>query len=330
VPKFNDQAAIAAPYESVRGLGSGSRRALVMAAHGSPGVTLGYDAYLLKPDGITWNDPIRVHALTPDGVLSDAIDEASDEIVVAAGVDLDRLASVSEPGFASGENLLWMVTEDGLEEFVAFQNVSGTSMRTLSGLARGCLDTAPTALPAGTWVWFVSYGHEIVSVHDPEPPASTRENTIRYQAYNRNGSYDFDECEDAMVIATTPPRAERVYCPTDVRFNGESYPSSISGELTVSWSHRNRLGTWSYVDSGATASAEPGTEYDVLVYGELGTLVHTESGLTDTSWTYLAADEIAESGLGRLNNHLRVVVKTWGAAREHEAMREIEWEVDRV
>jgi len=47
VPKLNDQAAIAAPYESVKGLGSGSQRALVMAAHGSPGVTLGYDA---RPD----------------------------------------------------------------------------------------------------------------------------------------------------------------------------------------------------------------------------------------------------------------------------------------
>lgn len=42
---------------------------------------------------------------------------------------------------------------------------------------------------------------------------------------------------------------------------------------------------------------QPSTEYDVLVYGELGTLVHTESGLAGTSWTYLEATEIAESGL---------------------------------
>jgi len=72
--------------------------------------------------------------------------------VVATGVDFKRPTSVSGPEFASGENLLWMVTEDGLEEFVAFQNVSGTTVRTLSGLARGCYDTAPTAFPAGTRV----------------------------------------------------------------------------------------------------------------------------------------------------------------------------------
>ena len=62
----------------------------------------------------------------------------------------------------------------------------------------------------------------------------------------------------------------------------------------------------------------------------LGTLVHTEAGLTETSWTYLEADEIAESGLGRLNNHLRVRIRTWGESRTHEAIREIEWKFDRV
>jgi hypothetical protein len=106
--------------------------------------------------------------------------------------------------------------------------------------------------------------------------------------------------------------------------------ASITGELTVSWAHRNRLGTWSYTDSGVTAEAGPGTEYDVLVYGELGTLVHTETGLTGMPWTYLEADEIAESGLGRLNNHLRVVIRTYGAGRAHVADREIEWEFDRM
>lgn len=100
--------------------------------------------------------------------------------------------------------------------------------------------------------------------------------------------------------------------------------------MTVSRSHRNRLGTWRYANSGETATTEPWTEYDVLVYGELDTLVHTESGLTGTSWTYLEADEIAESGLERLNNHLRVVIQTFGATRNHGAIRVIEWEFSRA
>lgn len=52
--------------------------------------------------------------------------------------------------------------------------------------------------------------------------------------------------------------------------------------------------------------------------------------LTGTLWTYLEADEIAESGLGRLNNHLRIRLRTWGASHTHVAIREIEWEFDRI
>ena len=128
-----------------------------------------------------------------------------------------------------------------------------------------------------------------------------------------------------MQPSTRLTQWDEIYCLTAVLSNGASYPSSISGELTVSCSHRNRLATWSYANSGATDEAEDGTDYDILVYGELGTLVHTETGVTGTSWTYLEADEIAESGLGRLNNHLRIITQTWGASRTHEAIREIEW-----
>lgn len=107
------------------------------------------------------------------------------------------------------------------------------------------------------------------------------------------------------------------------------HPASITGELTVAWSHRMRIGYWSYADSGKTEAPEPGTKYDVLVYGETGTLIPTESEL-GTSWTYLEADEIAESGLGRLNNHLRGRIRTWGGPPLHEAIREVEWGFDRV
>ncbi len=138
-----------------------------------------------------------------------------------------------------------------------------------------------------------------------------------------------NDTTDQVLLVTTPARSEKVYCPTDVRINGESYPTAITGELTISWSHRNRLGSWSYADSGKTTSPEAGTEYDILVYGELDTLVHTESGLTGTTWTYLEALEIVESGLERLNDNLRVVIRTYGAGRTHAAIQEVEWELDR-
>lgn len=329
VPALVSQAAIQAPYEMVKELPAGaSQQALIMAIHGIGGVSNAYDAFLQKPD-LSWYPPTRVAVFTPAAVLYSDIDELSDTIIVAAGTDLSRIAFASPSAFAAGSNLLWIQRTDGLEEFVAFQNVSGTSVLTLTNLARGCLDTAPTAFTAGVRVWFVSYGYAVVSLLEPVPPDTTRENTIRMQPFNRTGRYPFDDCDDSVLDASTPHRAQKVYCPTAVTFNGESYPEEIEGELTVAWSHRNRLGTWSYANAGATTEREAGTEYDILVYGENDTLVHTESGLTGTSWTYLEADEISESGLGRLNNHLRVIVRTYGDSREHQAIREIEWEFDR-
>jgi hypothetical protein len=116
---------------------------------------------------------------------------------------------------------------------------------TLQVVARGCLDTAPTAFPAGTRVWFISCGSQVVNIRGPVPPTIYVGNDIRLQPYNNQSEYNFASCPTSQVVATTPARSAKVYCPTGVRFNGESYPATITGELTVSWLHRNRLRTWS-------------------------------------------------------------------------------------
>ncbi|MBU1693165.1 MAG: hypothetical protein KKC51_04300, partial [Verrucomicrobia bacterium] len=327
VPALTDQVAIAAPYEATKDYstsGPDVQLAIALAVRGATGISLGYKAYVSDGAG-GWAPPVDIPFFTPSGALNAAIDELTSEIVVASGLDTDLVESVSAPDFSLGVNVAW-ISDGTVEEFIAFQNVvEGEGNISLQVIARGCLDTAPTAFPAGTRVWFISYGSQIVNIRGPVPPTVTVFNDLRYQPYNNQSEYPFASCLNSQVAATTPARSENVYCPTDVQFNGESYPGSITGELTVSWSHRNRLGTWSYVDSGRTASPEPGTEYDILVYGELDTLVHTESGVTGTSWAYLEADEIAESGLVRLNSHLRVVIRTFGAGRAYIAIREIAW-----
>jgi hypothetical protein len=103
-------------------------------------------------------------------------------------------------------------------------------------------------------------GSQIANIRGPVPPTINVYNDIRYQAYSNQSKFTFTSCPTSQVAATTPARSAKVYCPTDVRFDGESYPASIAGELTVSWSQQNRLGTWSLVDSGKTSSPEPGTE----------------------------------------------------------------------
>jgi hypothetical protein len=323
--QLEDVAAVHAPYESVKSMNPPPdviSRALVMGAHGD-GVTLGYNLYVRRTDG-TWPPGVPVATLTPSGLLASAVTKSQISIQVDDGPDTAVLADVSDADFAAGKNLLWID-----DEFIAFKTVTRIAGGfTLNACVRGCIDTVPQDHAAGARVWFVSYGAGIANLNTPIYPEIEKDNYLRFQAFNSWTKIDFALAPERILSVSPPFRATRPYAPANVRFNGSAFPASITGELTVSWAHRNRLAPWSYADAGITAGAEPGTSYTVKVYGELGTLVHTEAGLTGTSWTYPEATEIAESGLGRLNNHLRVQI--FSVRGGDSCWRTFEWEFDRV
>ena len=323
VPELEDQGATWAPYEATKFYtppGSGIARALVVAARGTPGVTKGYRP-LISGGGE------KVQIFTPSGTLTGAITESSTTIEFAMGPDCDLVEDVNAYDYGVGLNVALIgggtdPDQTSLEEWIAFQTIDvvGDNM-TLEVLARGVLDTAPSSFASGLRVWIVSYGSAIVN------GAGTGATTITFQPYNNVGVLPLIDCDDTVLGALPDPRPNRVYCPTDLKFNAQSYPTSIIGELTVSWEHRDRLGEWSYNDSGETSSPEAGTEYTLKIYGELDTLVHTESGITGKSYVYPTATEIAESGLGRVNAHLRIQLIT--EISTVEAFRMMVWEFDR-
>jgi hypothetical protein len=332
VPAVTDRAIFQAPYEAAEeygGEGPTVKVCMAMAARGAPGISTGYRVYPKEAGGSGWNPATDVPFFTPVGTLDGAIDETTTSIDVTLGPDIENIETIGDPDFAAGNNVLWIQDGDGTgpEEFIAFKTVTPASGKiVLTNLARGVLDTCPTAFASGRRVWFVSYGAQGVLADAPQVAPTA---TFRLQAYNNQSEYSFAlSPERSLAIYSAPGRADRPYCPTDLRFNGASYPASISGELTVSYEYRDRLGDWDYSDSGMTAAAEAGTSYRIKVYGELGTLVHTEN-TTAKTWTYLEADEIAESGLGRLNNHLRVTVETIRDTTIY-AFRMLDWEFDRV
>jgi hypothetical protein len=341
VPDLTAYTATEAPYEMVKVYGEhapDSQTVLVMAARGLGGMSSGFNCYPLAYPGPGW-EPLTAFAFfTPTGVLESGINQQSTELHVTTGPDMDRIASAAFPDFAKGTNVVWIENGTGgdNDEFIAFQTVAqGSGKLILSDLARGCLDTQPRAFVAGRRVWFVSYGAGGLNC---EAPAVSPAMQIIYQPYNTQGAAPFSTfIQRALEIygsAANPARSDLVYCPTDLKFNGVSYPDDIDGEMTVSWEHRARTTPWSYSNSGAVGTTEydvPMT-YTVKVYGQSDTLIHTEILTTPTkSWTYDEADERAESGLGgNLNNHLRVTIETKKTADANNVARELlEWEFDR-
>ncbi len=116
---------LAAPYEAVKdyGLqGTDVQQEVVMAARGSPGLTMGYKVHVDRGVG-SWFVPTDVPFFTPSGTVVAAIDQRMEAIVVAARPATDRVASVSGPDFSQGVNLGWL-EHDGLDEFIGNRSVT--------------------------------------------------------------------------------------------------------------------------------------------------------------------------------------------------------------
>lgn len=324
VPALEDQGAFLTPYPAL-GDGSGgpggTAQGSVVATRGYPGVSTGFYVVI---DGTSH----RKRFFTPSGTLQGTITETTTSFVLDASRDCRLVETANGPDFAAGRNLILIQDGSGTEEFIAFQTVSYDEVAeeiTVSNLARGCIDTAPSPFSTGVRVWFVSYGTDLVDI---EASGST---TLTFQPFNNTGKLPLGSCDDTVIGSLYPQRRHRVFCPTDVQYNSASFPTSITGELTVSWEHRDRKGLWKYDDSGVTDDPEGGTEYTLKIYGESDTLIRTEAGITGKTWTYPESEEIADSSpLGRLNNHLRVVLTTQGTFPDGDGLTDIEWEFDRV
>lgn len=170
-------------------------------------------------------------------------------------------------------------------------------------VARGMLDTVPADRPAGTAVWFfdASQFRSKVQYLSGE--------TLDLKLLPVSGKGVLEEADAEILPFTFGGRQDRPYPPANVLLNGLSYPDAISGALTVSWSHRDRLQQTTLLpQTGAGIGPEPGTTYTLRLYGDGGALLKTESGIKAASYTW--DSEAADSG-GSLNHNLRIELESW-------------------
>jgi hypothetical protein len=84
-------------------------------------------------------------------------------------------------------------------------------------------------------------------------------------------------------------RAARPFPPGRIEFNGLSYPANnLSAPIVVTWAERNRVlqtgGTLvGFVDGPLTP--EPGATVTVRLFDKTGTLFHTTTGITTSTFT---------------------------------------------
>lgn len=148
---------------------------------------------------------------------------------------------------------------------------------------RGVLDTLPQAHEAGARLWLPS--NEGGGVCTAQFAAGTSASCV-LATYGPGGVVD--PARAPSVSLGMNSRLIRPYPPGGLRINGEYLPDEISGPLTVSWRHRDRIEQQDVVVSQTAADIgpEPGTTYTLRVYDENNTLKKTLTGLTGTSWTW--------------------------------------------
>lgn len=132
-------------------------------------------------------------------------------------------------------------------------------------IGRGCLDTVPQAHDVGTpfFLW------DLDSANDPTEYVDGETIDVKLQPVSGAGAVDLSLVTERTVVMAS--RAYRPYAPGDLRINGESYaPGAFyEGEVTVTWTDRNRLeqtGGTIIDHTAGDIGPEPGTEYRIRVY----------------------------------------------------------------
>ncbi len=162
-------------------------------------------------------------------------------------------------------------------------------------VGRGVLDTVPAAHPSGAAVLF----WDAYADSDGVEYVSGEAVDVKMLPVSGAGQLPLaDAPEDTLAFTA---RASRPYPPGNLKVNGSAYPTHIgaSAELALTWSHRDRVQQTAgdIVDTTAgNIGPEVGTTYTLRLYKEdLSTLLRTVSGIAGTTYTYAAADELADS-----------------------------------
>jgi len=240
----------------------------------------GSDDYVSKATG----------AHSPAATLTDALGKTDTVLDYTDSVNI---------GVVSLGTYAYIVNSGSKYEAVRIDAITDTTIT----VKRGVLDTVPVPHDAGSTILFAQ-GFESTDkvIYLPTETVDTKIQT-------RTGRGTLDVTTATVTSVTMAQRQNLPYPPGLFRINSSSYPATITGELTVSWAHRDRTQqTATIIDQDeASIGPEAGTTYTVKIYGDGGTLKHTITGLTGTSYTLAEATEKAANG-GNWNSSLRVVL----------------------
>jgi hypothetical protein len=263
-----------------------------------------------RDDGAGYFDTGDFGNFCPIGFLSalyPAATPATDSTgfsLTTASINLILLNSVGASDRDSGKNLL-LIDQEIMSWETVTANSDGTY--TISGVVRGVMDTVPVDHAPGANVWFFSDG---VALTNDTPFLADRTINAKFLPFNSAGTLPISSASANSV--TTRSRSIRPYPPGNLRMQGQTYGTrytTVTGDFVINWSSRNisQAGESPLTkqDHG-DITAEVGTTYTVrITVGS--TLIRTVTGITAETYTYTAAQRVADDPDGTKSVLLEVL-----------------------
>jgi hypothetical protein len=255
-----------------------------------------YDVKVSTDAGVSYTEEASDADYAILGTITEAVERLTDvkltslTFTPANELEADRLESASTSEIAGGQNLIFWADTG---EWGAVEDVTdhGDGTFTLENVWRavGGFDSTPAPHDAGATVWFFTYGRGITAEH-------AAASALKLQLISNAPGGDYESA--SAISHTTTERALKPLPVRGVTVNGsyltESFPS---GDLTLDWEETNRTSEGAVVlQTDPGVDPEDLTEYRVKVFGETGTLIHTETGLTDPTFEYTNAQEVIDAG----------------------------------
>lgn len=191
----------------------------------------------------------------PTAVVTNSMSITATVIAINSAVDIDLVKVGS-----------WAIINT---EIVRIDAVSASSIT----VGRGCLDTVPVAIPLNSRIYFI----DDYSNSDGVERVSGEVINVKMLPTTGLGTYPINSAT-ALPI-TMSNRQYKPYPPGNFKFDGVAYPSTSypnSSNISVSWSHRDRLAQTTATIYDTTASSigpEAGTTYTLNVYNASNSLI---------------------------------------------------------
>lgn len=284
------------------------------------GAQMNFDTYVSTDAGATYTQEGSRTDFAITGTITESIlrltDAVLDELTFTPtnSFDATRLTSATVDQIAAGRNILYF---EDTGEFMAVETITdnGDGTYTLENIWRAVhpFDSVPAPHPAGSRVWFFTYGRVITG---SEYAASTATTT---KILPRTVSAVLDLADATAINLTTDERALAPNPVRNVEVNGNYLDAEIGAldDVEVTCNETNRLTETLVIDQQATGvEPEDGTTYTVRYYAtEDGgnVLLRTETGITAGSgtnaFTLTTAEEAASPNyLGHVSASYRVEI----------------------